>query len=400
MQCGARGYCSVSIIKRWLPLVAATTVFGSASLAADVHCPPPANASGRSAGPTAAEAAERFRCARSLAQDGEFRAAIREYQELSLEYPDNVDYLFGEGQARFWSGDRSGALALLTRARRLAPAYEDVWRLEYQVLNSVRGQDARERAGAFRAMARQRFPDAAWLKSPHPPAKTADYYWELGMNVESLDNGASDWQNVYAVAGRRTPADTVVHFSVTEYRRFALEDDEFGLGGSFKPAESWIVDGAVRLSPGAAFLPETVADVGLSRLFADGWIAGIDVGQRRYDEQTVDSVGLQIERYFGRFRAAWQLQNTRLGSASSFVHIAALNYYAESGSRYGVTASAGDEVELAAPGTLLEMDVSALALTGRHPIGERLEIAWRIGTHRQGSFYRRNTVGLSIAGNF
>jgi YaiO family outer membrane protein len=143
-----------------------------------------------------------------------------------------------------------------------------------------------------------------------------------------------------------------------------------------------------------------VIDAGAGKQLGNGWLVGVDVRYRRYPNDTVNTWGIDVERYFGSFRAAYHIGNTRLSTSSSFVHSGVLNYYAESGSRYGLTVAAGDEVEIVAPGQLLEMDISAVGLSGRHPLGERLSILWRVGTHRQGSIYRRNSVGLSIAGDF
>jgi YaiO family outer membrane protein len=343
--------------------------------------------------------AERFECARRLAESGDYAAALRGYEELSGRYPDNVDYLFGAAQARFWSGDLEGALRLLPRARRLAPDYEAVWRLEYQVLASLDGPDLEARRQTFRSAALQRFPDAAWLQ--HEPARPpVRLSWEVGMNVDSLDNGAEDWQHVYAQIDRRSPAGNIASLTVSEHRRFGLADPELAIGGSFKPFEDWVVDGGLRYSPNAEFLPQTTAELGFARVLERGWVVGADVRQRRYADDSVDTFGIEVQRYFGRFHASWHLQNTRLGSASSLVQVAAGNYFTESGSRYGVTVAAGEEVEIAAPGQLLEMDISALAVSGSHPLGEHLAVLWRVGTHRQDAFYRRTTVGLSIAGQF
>ncbi|HET6628219.1 MAG TPA: YaiO family outer membrane beta-barrel protein [Woeseiaceae bacterium] len=383
--------CTARRRAHWNAALITVAFLGSTALAAAPDCraqpghaPPPA---------------ERFACARRLAQTGEYAAALREYAELSARYPDNVDYLFGAAQVRFWSGDAQGALRLLPRARRLAPGYEAVWRLEYQVLASLGGPDSDARREAFRAAALQRFPDAAWLQraTTRPPARRS---WEVGLNIDSLDNGAEDWQHAYAHVDRRSPAGDVVSFTLSEHRRFGLADRELAVGGSFKPSGDWIVDGGLRYSPNAEFLPETTAELGVARVLGRGWILGVDFRRRRYADDSVGTFGIEVQRYFGRFRASWQLQNTRLGSASSFVQIAAVNYFAESGSRYGITVAAGEEVEIIAPGRLLEMDISTVAVSGSHPLGEHLEILWRVGTHRQDAFYRRNTVGLSIAGQF
>jgi YaiO family outer membrane protein len=110
--------------------------------------------------------------------------------------------------------------------------------------------------------------------------------------------------------------------------------------------------------------------------------------------------GLHAEHYFGRFRAAYRLQSARLAGESSLTHSGALNYFADSGNRYGLTIAVGEEVEIIAPGRLLSMDTSAISLSGQHPLRNGLSILWQVGTHQQGSIYRRNSVGLSIAGEF
>jgi YaiO family outer membrane protein len=343
--------------------------------------------------------------ARAYAQDGAYDAAIREYRQLAAEYPHDVDYTFGEAQVRFWAGQNDCALHLASRARALAPDYEDIWKLEYQVLQAMHTApegNARVdamRVDSFRKAAGARFPGALWMRDG-AAGESAAWRWETGINRESLDNGAADWQNLYAYVDRRSADDSLVSLTLTEHRRFSLADTEVAIGGAFKPSQTWLLDGALRFTPGADFLPELVLDAGASRQLGNGWLAGADLRYRSYPDESVSTFGLNVERYFGNFRAAYHIDNTRLSTASSFTHRGVLNYYAESGSRYGLTIAAGDEVEIVAPGQLLEMDISAVALTGRHPLGERLGILWRIGTHRQGSIYRRTNLGLSIAGEF
>lgn len=342
-------------------------------------------------------AAERFGLARSLAQEGRYDRAIREYRRLSAEYPQNVDYLFGEALALHWS-DRNGcALRLASHARELAPDYEDVWKLEHRLLQqSGRSGDRLE---SFRAAARARFPGAPWLKAGRP-SDGASWRWETGINRETLDNGADDWQNVYAHVDRRGADDLLFSLTLAEHRRFSRADEQLALGAAFRPAANWTVNAGLTLSPNALFLPESVVDAGASRQLGNGWVAGASLRYRSYPGNDVSTWGVTVQRYFGNFRAAWHVDNTRLASSSSFTHRGVLNYYAATGSRYGLTFATGDEVEIVAPGQLLEMQITALSLSGRHPLGDRLSILWRLGTHRQDSFYRRNHVGLSLAGEF
>lgn len=365
------------------------------SATAALPCVPPAESAAVTPAP-----AERFRCARWLAEQGRYAAALDVYEELSSDHPEDVDYLFGEAQARFWSGDPERALPLLERARELAPSYEDVWRLEAQVLGALESSAAAPRRQRFLMAARRRFPDADWLAREQraPEVGAGHLRWETGVEVQTLDNGADDWRQLFARADWKPGDEAAAWLAVSEHRRFALADTDLAVGASFGWSGVWVLEASLQAVPDADFLPERVAGLGVSRALGEGWVAGLDARQRRYAEQTVESYGIEVERYFGRYRAAAQLQSTRLASASPLVYTATLNYYADTGSRYGLTLSAGDEVELLAPGQLLEMDVSALTLTGSHPLGRGYSILWRLGTHRQGSFYRRNAVGLSIAG--
>jgi YaiO family outer membrane protein len=379
-------------------LLFSSVSFWSVSMAGETHC---STATSTNHAPAAEEtdSRERFRRARALAQQGDFERALVEYGVLTAQHPDNVDYLFGEAQARFWSGDSPCALQFATRARQLAPDYEDVWRLEYQILQSNVEFAGSERLDLFRTTANARFPSADWLRQDRNE-ESPSYRWEFGFNSESLDNGAANWQNVYAYMDRRTANDSVLSVTLTEHRRFSLTDVETAIGGGMTVAGSWLLDGAIRTSPNAEFLPEIVVDAGASRLLGRGWIAGFDLRHRRYPDDIVNTFGLNVELYFGSFRAAYHIDNTRLASSASLTHRGVLNYYTETGTQYGLTVAAGDEVEIVAPGQLLEMDISAVALSGRHPLTERFSILWRVGTHRQGSIYRRNNVGLSIAGEF
>lgn len=376
-------------------LLAAAIVLIAPALAAAPVAGPCAGGYGPDAGVVPAE---RFRCARALAREGRFDAAADVYGALSAQFPDNVDYVFGEAQTRFWSGDAGAALELVSRARQLAPDYEDVWALEFRILASAPERNQR-RLSEFRRAASSRFPGAEWLKAGEAPAQAA-WYWESGINRETLDNGAEDWQSLYAHVDRRTPEDGVLSLTFTEHRRFSLSDFEVSAGGGLKLADTWLIDGTLRFASGADFLPETVVAASIGRILGQGWIVGGGVGRRWYVDSSVDTIGVRVERYFGRFRAALNVDNTRLDEASSFTYRGVLDFYAASGSRYGLTVAGGDEVEVVAPGQLLDMDIGAVALRGRHPVGKGLSIAWRVGTHRQGSLYRRNNIGLSIAGEF
>jgi YaiO family outer membrane protein len=341
----------------------------------------------------------RFSHARELAQAGCYEFALAEYAILIAEQPQNVDYVFGQAQALFWSGEADRSLKSLAMARAMAPDYEEVWRFELQVLSSRIGKSARIDAEKFRAMATRRFSGVAWLSTPLPPV-VSRYRWEFGTDREFLSNDSPDWNTSYAYFDRRATNGNFFHLTAITYDRFDLSDTEFGFGPTVGLSHIWTVAAAVKFSSTSKFLPESTFDIGVSRKLNDGWVIGLRGRSRRYPDTTVNTFGADVDKYFGKFRAAYYLDNTYLSSEATLAHRAVLSFYADSGSQVGVTIAAGEEAEIVAPGQLLKTTISAIALSGRHPINDYISVVWRLGTHRQGSLYRRDNIGVSIAGGF
>ncbi len=346
-----------------------------------------------------AKPSARFDCASMLARSGDYVRAVALYTTMIIESPGNVDYWFGLAQTQFWSGDVRGSLETLANTRSIAPHYEDVWKLELQILDSQGGGAAGRKAQELRVAAEDQFPGASWIYKG-APVRRPKYRWEIGADFEDLDNGASDWQRVYARVDRSFGATNSIFLRLAEYERFDQRDSDLGFGATFMLSERWIASGAITLSASPDFLPETIVNVRLSRKLLDGWLVGLVIQDRQYPFEDVISNGLVIERYFGQFHAAYQLEQSRLSSQDSWNHRATLNFYPDVGGNYGLIVTDGEETEVVAPGQLLNTDVNSIVITGRHPVGKDMSILWRLGSYRQGSLYRRNMVGLSVAGAF
>ena len=342
---------------------------------------------------------QRYQSARAAAQAGEFERALQEYESLLLKDANNVDYLFGYGQALFWSDDVRRSIDVLEKARKLAPDYEDVWKLEYRALNLEARNQSSESIDEFRQLAVERFPDADWyLETDDTVARK--YRWEFSAGREHLDNGAPDWEQINFFIGRELTEKALVTLSAGTFSRFGERDTQFGTGASLDVDENWTVVGGFAISSSPNFLPETAIDLGLSRRFERGWVGGARWRRRDYETSSVDSFGLITERYVGKYRFAYSLDSAHLSSEQALVHALTANFYADSGYRLGVVLATGEEVEIIGPGQLLKTDVDSIALTGHHPINEYLSFGWLLSTHRQGDFYRRNAVGVSISGGF
>ena len=97
--------------------------------------------------------------ARSCARAGHPAAALAQYDLLLALDANNVDWLLGKSQALVALNRPREALPLLERGRALAPAYEDVWRLNARALDALDEFDA---ADALLAQAAVQFPQSTW----------------------------------------------------------------------------------------------------------------------------------------------------------------------------------------------------------------------------------------------
>jgi YaiO family outer membrane protein len=341
----------------------------------------------------------RFQSAREASHAGNFKLAAQDYAKLMLQEPDNVDYVFGYAQVLYWSGEVSRSLRFLEQARMLAPEYEDIWELEYRALKNTASNRSRGSIDEFRQMAAEHFPNAEWHREPdHVVARK--YRWDFSASREYLDNGDPDWEQINVSFGRELAERTLVTLSAGTLSRFGTTDTQFGIGVSLDVGANWTATSGIAVSSSPNFLPENAIDFRLSRRFEHGWVTGARWWRREYANVPVDSFGLVTERYFGRYRTAYALDSARLSSEQALVHTLMVNFYADSGFQLGVILAAGEEVEIVGPGQLLKTDVNSIALTGRHPVNEYLGFGWRLASHRQGRFYRRNAIGVSISGGF
>ncbi|MCH7982157.1 MAG: YaiO family outer membrane beta-barrel protein, partial [Proteobacteria bacterium] len=282
---------------------------------------------------------------------------------------------FGYAQILFWSDSLERSLRFLEQARKLAPDYEDIWKLEYRVRNTQARKQSSASVDQFRQMATERFPGAEWHRET---SKTVSrkYRWEFSASREFLDNGAPDWEQVSALFGRNLTEKALVTLSASTLNRFATRDTQFGFSGSLELGENWTTTVGLAISSSPNFLPDTEIDLGLSRRFEHGWVGGARWRRRDYETASVDSIGLVTERYFGKYRIAYSLDRARLSSQQAFIHALTANFYADSGFQLGVILAGGEEVEIVSPGQRLKTDVSSVALTGRHPVDEYLGFGW------------------------
>lgn len=220
---------------------------------------------------------------------------------------------------------------------------------------------------------------------------------EAGATHEKLSQGGADWQNIYLEGEHQLGERRVVYAALRHSERFDEQDTDW-LAGLYLPlSPRWTLNGEVGNSPTHRVLPEYTAALNLHRQLDDGW--GIGFGGRftAYRNAETNTANLSLERYFGAYRAAYTFTTTHLAGASNAPgHRLQLNRYYGQRNTIGITISRGEEVENVPPGGLVETEVKALAVTGRHWLDRDWAISYELLRHEQGDLYRRQGLRLGL----
>jgi tetratricopeptide (TPR) repeat protein len=134
--------------------------------------------------------------ARSCAKAGRPSDALAQYDLLLAHDANNVDWLLGKSQALIALRRPREALPDLEKGRALAPAYEDVWRLNASALDQLDEFDA---ADALLTQAAAQFPQSTW-PSERKAALHERRLLERGsrlsadVSYEDLSGGRDPWK--------------------------------------------------------------------------------------------------------------------------------------------------------------------------------------------------------------
>lgn len=231
--------------------------------------------------------------------------------------------------------------------------------------------------------------------APTGPAHALEL--EAGATHESLSRGRSDWQSAYLEAEHRFDEGRLVYAALRTTERFDRDDSDW-LGGLYHQLDAaWTLNAEVGGSPTHRVLPEYTAALNLHRKFDQGWGLGFGGRLTAYAAADTNTATLSVERYFGAYRAAYTFTTTHLEGASSAPgHRLQLNRYYGERNTVGIMISRGDEVENIPPGGIVETEVEALALTGRHWLDRDWAVSYEILRHEQGELYRRHGLRLGL----
>ena len=225
---------------------------------------------------------------------------------------------------------------------------------------------------------------------------------ELGASRERLSGGRPDWTGLSLEGVHRFAPRQTLYGGVRETERFGLRDTEIWAGYYHPLAPTWTALVEASASGEHRVLAKHSLFGQLSKQLPGGW--GLSAGLRHseFTRSGVNVLVLGAERYWGNFRAGYNLYAGRPeGAQTGVAHRFSLNYYYGEGSTVGISATAGREVENAGPPTgIITTDVRNLTLTGRYWMTPDWALSWDLVAHEQGSLYRRQGFRLGLRHRF
>ena len=324
---------------------------------------------------------------------------LAELTELRERYPQDVDHALARGQVLARLGNDEAALRELREATRLAPDYEDVWRVRMAVLLRQDDEETQQELQEVIAEASRRFPGSSWWQGVIADEEPS---WTItaGAGYERLDNDAPSWNRLFANASHARHWGGY-RFGLSRDSRFDATDITTSIGANVNFGDDWSAGLDVAIVNNPAFQPESGYSAHVGRILRGGWEANLRYLRRNYSSATVSSVVAAVEKYAGDFRIAYSLGHSHLhGAANTLNHSLTLNWYYSTDASIGINVNTGEESEAIAAGQVLQTDVNGIGLTGRRRINERTDLNWWLGTHKQGAFYRRSFLGMAVTYRF
>lgn len=381
----------------------------------------------------------RFQLARSLTRQARYDEALVEFASLLKVRSDNIDYLLGMAQVNLWRGVPEMSLRPLSKARRLAPKYETVWRTQIMSLLALGDPERIRQARLIRKEASRRFPLSEWkfdlLDAPVVAPQTgaalpttvpsvvaeatvaeaiaiptatviADRYdfdkhdWyegEAGFSTEHLSRGLPPWRTFYLVGEWHSKERKVLYGGLRETQRYALTDREAHIGGIFQVIDNVQAQIEAGYSNTHLVLAKAYGQMQIHYQPTPEWALGAGLKRSHYDVGRSRVFNFSADRYIGKERFGYTLY---LGgpnnSGFSPSHRWQWAHYYRDHDWIGVTLNQGRETEHAGSSGFLTSNVSGISLSGHHDIAIDWALIWNAGRQRQGDLYTRSGVFVGI----
>ncbi len=342
--------------------------------------------------------------ARSCARAGEHARALEQYDRLLAQDAANVDWLLGKSQALLALQRPREALPYLEDARRRAPGYEDVWRLNANALEAL---DEFAAADSLYAAAAVQFPLATWPRDrraalaerrllEHGSRLSAD------LSYEELSGNRPAWKGASLGYDRRLGGARRVFAGLHLEERFDTRDEQLLFAFADRLNEDWSYGLSADFAPDAEILPEWSVTAEAGRGLPGAWSLGFRFRHASHVNADVDTLSGTVEKYLDDFSVGYTLNAAKTSDIddASFGHLLHVARDYGQDSRVAIVVGFGEEAETVAPGDVQVTDTKSVALRGQHWTSAAWGISWDAGWFEQGDLYDRYRVRVGLEHRF
>lgn len=221
---------------------------------------------------------------------------------------------------------------------------------------------------------------------------------EAGFSHYALTNGYANWDSTYLDAAHRFGERQSIYGELQQARRFNLDDREISAGYYHPLTQTLTALVEASTSPEHNFLPQRSFFGQLQAALGEGWDVQAGVRHSAYAQTSTNLTVLTGERYWGSFRAAYQLYLARLqGSGTAPSHVGQIAYYYGDQSNITLAVGRGRQAESLGPGLgVLLVDVRSVTLSGRHWFTPDWAISYEALDETQHNLYTRKGIRLGL----
>ncbi len=235
--------------------------------------------------------------------------------------------------------------------------------------------------------------------TPTPaPTATPSIQVETGGSWANLTNGYGEWHSVHATgewkAGRHGD-----YVTFTEATRNGVTDPIYLAGAVFPASKQTILSLEGSFSPTHTFSPASTLAASFDHRLARGWGYQLGASHVTYPSLEADIESLGADRYFGHYRAAYQVSLVTLSNVAGL----AMNQKLTLARFYGpddehstsLVVSAGRDVENV-NGVVAVYPLYEIDLAGRYWLSRRVALVYDLFTLRQGALYHQTGLQVGI----
>lgn len=342
--------------------------------------------------------------ARSCSRAGEPEKALEQYEILLARDAANVDWLLGKSQALVALGRAREALPLLADARRRAPDYEDVWRLNARALDSLDEFDA---ADALLRDAAAQFPNSTWpaeRKAALDERRLLQQGARLSadFSYEDLSGDRPAWKGASLGFVRGLGESRRLFAGLHLEERFDTRDEQALLAFSDRLDSHWSYGVSADAAPDAEVLPEWSFTAEAGRGLPQAWSIAFRLRHSDYAASQVDSLSGTAEKYLHGFSVGYSLNAAKVSDISDphYGHLLRFGHDYGHDSRVGLAVGFGEEAETVAPGVVQVTQTRSVSLNGLHWTSAAWGVSWEAGWYEQGDLYDRLRVRLGLEHRF